>query len=37
MAAADQWNADHVRTIAEYKKPITVVAKSEKVAELQEV
>jgi integrase len=37
MAEADQWNADHLRTKPEYKKPITVVQRLEELAELQEI
>jgi integrase len=37
MAEADQWNADHLRTKPEYKKPISIVLRAEEMADLQEV
>jgi hypothetical protein len=36
MAQADQWNADHLRTKPEYKKPISIVSRTQEVAELQD-
>lgn len=35
MAEADQWNADHLRTKPEYKKPISIVRKTEEMAEME--
>jgi integrase len=37
MAEADQWNADHLRTKPEYRKPISIVQRTEEMAELQEI
>lgn len=37
VAEADKWNADHLRTKPEYKKPISIVARREEMAELQGV
>ena len=34
MAAADQWNADHLRTKPEYKKPIEIVERPLETADL---
>jgi integrase len=33
MAEADQWNADHMRTKPEYKRPIEIISKAKEVAE----